>query len=166
MGQLELHTDDLTLRTVSMKELAEVVRTWDLIEGGISRGQARGIIRRMRRSHRRNRIGRLEHLCLAVFEKGKGEIIGWCGLDGRCVPGRTVIFYLIARAYRGRGYATQCARRLIAYAFEDAGLRRVDGGCAKDNAASRRVMEKAGMVLVGTEENGDFQFCVERRKSR
>ena len=160
---MKLITENLILRTVTMQEIAEVARTWDLIEGGVSRGQARKTIRRMRRNHRQNRAGHLEHLCFAIFEQGKGEIIGWCGLDGRCVPGRTVIFYLIARAYRGRGYATQCARRLIAYAFEDAGLRRVDGGCAKDNATSRRVMEKAGMVLVGTEKNGDPLFCIERR---
>ena len=38
------------------------------------------------------------------------------------------------------------------------------GGCAKENIASARAMEKGGMVQYGTEENGDplFRFTAKK----
>ena len=40
----------------------------------------------------------------------------------------------------------------------------VHGGCAKENIASARAMEKGGMVQYGTEENGDplFRFTAKK----
>ena len=49
-------------------------------------------------------------------------------------------------------------------AAEDFGLRSVHGGCDKDNIASKRAMEKGGMVQYGTEEDGDplFRFSAKQ----
>ena len=46
------------------------------------------------------------------------------------------------------GYATEAARALIRFGFEDLGLTVVYAQCDTRNFASRRVMEKAGMKLV------------------
>jgi len=39
------------------------------------------------------------------------------------------------------------ANRLVSYAFTALGMRRVEATCHPDNAASVRVLEKAGLVM-------------------
>ena len=53
-------------------------------------------------------------------------------------------------------------------AAEDYALSGVHGGCAKENIASARAMEKGGMVQYGTEENGDplFRFTAKEKTGR
>jgi len=159
---ITLTTKHLLLRTITMRDTAEVARMWNFEKGSISRSKARKAIRQMWRNQRRNRQTKLVHLCLAVFERDALGIIGWCGLDGKRAPDAPDLFYLIGAEHRGKGYATECARRLIAYALEDAGLPCVRGGCARENAASGRVMEKAGMIPCGFEPNGDPLFEIRR----
>ncbi len=55
---------------------------------------------------------------------------------------------------RGRGVMTRAMARVITYAFEDLGVRRVMAGAAVDNAASRHVIEANGLVAWGTERLG------------
>jgi ribosomal-protein-alanine N-acetyltransferase len=57
--------------------------------------------------------------------------------------------YRLARDARGRGYATEAARASLTYGFEQIGLERIVAVAAPANAASRRVMEKAGMTMEG-----------------
>ncbi|WP_271634744.1 NUDIX hydrolase [Solicola gregarius] len=52
-------------------------------------------------------------------------------------------------AYRGRGVATAAVRRLIAYAFDDLGLARVEARVAPDNRAALRVAARSGLRLEG-----------------
>ena len=42
--------------------------------------------------------------------------------------------------------------------MEEYALRAVHGGCFRDNIASARAMEKAGMVLCGHEDNSDPRY--------
>ena len=55
--------------------------------------------------------------------------------------------------------------QLLRIAAEDYALSSVHGGCAKENIASARAMEKSGMVQYGTEENGDplFRFTAKEK---
>lgn len=55
---------------------------------------------------------------------------------------------------RGRGVMTRAMARVVRYAFEDLGVRRVMAGAAVDNAASRRVIESNGLVAWGVERMG------------
>lgn len=71
-------------------------------------------------------------------------------VDGIGQPGvprgtEAVIGYIVDPRRTGRGYATDITRGLQAAAFEHLGIRRVTAGCFADNAASARVLEKAGM---------------------
>lgn len=152
-------TKDLIVRTVAINDVAEVARMWNFGNGSISVAEAEKAIINMQENHSKNKIGRIYHLCFAIFEKGNDRIIGWCGLDGK--SGNTLnIFYLIDEHYRNRGYATQCAEGLITYAFECMNVTAINGGCDKNNKASFRVMEKAGMTQIGFEENGDPLFRI------
>jgi RimJ/RimL family protein N-acetyltransferase len=159
---MELHTPDLLLRPVTPEDVPEVARMWNFEQGSISAEDAAKAVASMRRNHRRNRAGHIHHLCFAVFENGGQKIIGWCGLDGKRSPKQPDIFYLIGQEYRGKGYATQCAKRLLEHAFETVELDSVHGGCSKENVASFRVQEKAGMIQNAFEANGDPLFYIDK----
>jgi RimJ/RimL family protein N-acetyltransferase len=47
----------------------------------------------------------------------------------------------------GQGLATEGARAALRYGFEVVGLERIISTARADNAASRRVMEKCGLVF-------------------
>jgi RimJ/RimL family protein N-acetyltransferase len=53
--------------------------------------------------------------------------------------------WVIAPEHAGRGYATEAARELLRFCFEDLGVRRVVAQCFTDNVASWKLMERLGM---------------------
>ena len=61
--------------------------------------------------------------------------------------------YSIVPEYRGKGYATEVARAMIEWAFDQPGVKRVTADCLADNYASIRVLEKAGMRQIEPEGN-------------
>lgn len=46
----------------------------------------------------------------------------------------------------GMGFATEAAREVLRFAFEENAVFRVSTGCITENAASERVMRKCGMI--------------------
>ncbi len=162
---MDYQTKDLILRSVMKDDLTEVARTWPSDHSPLSDAEALEAIASMQGNYEKNTKGRICHLCLAVCRKDQpGTIMGWCGLDGRQHPAEPEIFILLDEAYRNQGYGTQCVKELLRIAVEDYTLGSVHGGCARENIASARAMEKGGMVQYGTEENGDplFRFCVKQ----
>ena len=156
---MDYQTEDLILHYVTEDDLAEVARTWPADHHPLSDTEAREAIAYMRGNYERNTKGRICHLCLAVCGKEHpGTILGWCGLDGTGNHSGPEIFILLDEAYRNQGYGTQCVKELLRIAVEEYALNSVHGGCAKENVASARAMEKGGMVQYGTEENGDPLF--------
>ena len=169
LKQPGFETEQLLLRFVTEDDLPEVMRTWPSNHRPVSEAEAREAIASMRGNCERNRKGCICHLCLAVCGKDHpGTIMGWCGLDGRRNHVEPEIFILLDEEYRNKGYGTQCVKELLRIAAEDYGLSSVHGGCAKENVASARAMEKGGMVQYGTEENGDplFRFAAKERAER
>ena len=162
---MELYTNDLLLKTVTDDDIDEVARMWEFEKGNIPLSEAQKAIEYMQNNHKQNHTGYIYHLCFAIYEKDMDKIIGWCGLDGKPDsknPDRMEIFYLIDSAYRNKGYATQCALKLLEHAFEVAKIERVFGGCFKDNISSYKVLSKSGMVLYQIRENGDPKFFIDK----
>ena len=86
----------------------------------------------------------------ALIEKRSGLLIGDCGLIP--VEGRgpeIELSYDIARAFWGKGYATEAARECLRFGFENLKLDRIVGLSYSDHLASRRVLEKTGMTYDG-----------------
>jgi RimJ/RimL family protein N-acetyltransferase len=159
---MKLTTDDLILRPVTESDLEEIARMWKHPEQ-ISLEEASKVLETMKQRHSKNQVKAIYHLCLGVFRKVEpNTLIGWCGLDGRCSPGKIALFYIVAEGFRRRGYATQCATELLRFAFEDMQYDMVSGGCAKDNLASFRVMEKAGMCHNEVYEDGGLGFYIDK----
>ncbi|RZJ32290.1 MAG: N-acetyltransferase [Brevundimonas sp.] len=57
--------------------------------------------------------------------------------------------YWIGSRFAGRGLGTAAVRALIRFAFSELKLHRVEASCVPHNAASRRVLEKAGFEHEG-----------------
>ncbi len=55
--------------------------------------------------------------------------------------------YLLAEAAWGKGLATELVAGFIAWCRKQAGVTSIVGGVARDNPASKRVLEKNGFVL-------------------
>jgi len=82
-----------------------------------------------------------------IESRADGRLIGMIELrpDGY----KADFGYVLARSEWGKGYATEALRVLIEFAFTLPGVRRVWAVCDVDNAASARVMEKAGLEREG-----------------
>ncbi|MGB4588558.1 MAG: GNAT family N-acetyltransferase [Clostridiaceae bacterium] len=50
--------------------------------------------------------------------------------------------YVFNRKYQGQGYATESAKRIMEYAFEELGARRIIAMCSPKNMASWRLLER------------------------
>jgi ribosomal-protein-alanine N-acetyltransferase len=102
----------------------------------------------------------------AVVEKESNQLIGTCGLGYQRDGGLPVEFgYSLARAYWGRGLATEAARACLRYVFEHLSLAEIAASVDSRNVASQRVLEKIGFVLQRTEqlEDGvDFWYTATR----
>jgi RimJ/RimL family protein N-acetyltransferase len=85
---------------------------------------------------------------LAVVLADKGLLVGACGITraGRD-KGKKVgwVGYEIAPWHWGKGFATEAARAVIDFGFEELGLDRISGDTLAINKASVRVMRKLGM---------------------
>lgn len=88
---------------------------------------------------------------LAVTEREGGRLVGDAGLHPLAGRGPDIeLGYTLAHAAWGRGYATEAGRALIAHAFEELHVERVVAQVEPANQASRRVLEKLGMIERGT----------------
>lgn len=58
--------------------------------------------------------------------------------------------YRLARAAWGKGYATEIAKALVQYAFEDLKLTEIYGTTDPDNVVSQKVLLKAGLTDIGS----------------
>ena len=113
----------------------------------------------------------------AAVRRDTGEFLGWFHLrPAREAPeDEPELGYRLRRDAWGRGYAAEGARALVDSAFRDHDVRRVVAETMAVHAASRRVMEKAGLRLVRAfvqpwpdpipgDEHGDVEYALTREE--
>lgn len=87
-------------------------------------------------------------LFLGLWRRHDGELLGALGVHLRGAAELEIGYWLPAR-HHGRGYASEAAAAAaLAYA-EAFPRRRLIAECRPDNAASRRVLAKAGFAATG-----------------
>ena len=86
-----------------------------------------------------------------IFADADQSLLGAITLSNvrRGVAESGTLGYWVGQAHAGRGYATAAVRAVVAHAFDDLKLHRVEAACVPSNLASRRVLEKAGFALEG-----------------
>jgi ribosomal-protein-alanine N-acetyltransferase len=86
-----------------------------------------------------------------VIHVAQNRLIGLASFNGAPdAEGAVEISYAIAPAYTGRGYATEAARLLIAYATSSGQVRTVRAHTLPEENASTRVLEKCGFQHRGS----------------
>ena len=106
--------------------------------------------------------GRLDRLgTWAAESSSTGEFLGW--FHFRPGPDSDItnidLGYRLRRPAWNHGYATEGSRALINRGFIELGVERVFAHTMTLNAASRHVLEKSGLTLVGTSPyDGPFEI--------
>jgi RimJ/RimL family protein N-acetyltransferase len=89
------------------------------------------------------------------------DFVGWWtlqpphGPDQPKIAGEADLGYRLLRRHWRRGYASEGARELIRYGFDDLGLDRIFAQTMAANAASRATMSAAGLTYVRGFVSGD-----------
>jgi RimJ/RimL family protein N-acetyltransferase len=93
----------------------------------------------------------------AALLKPANEFIGWFHLwPPEGWPYDAEVGYRLRREFWAQGFATEGTRALIDKAFNEYGLQSVCARTLRENAGSRRVMEKAGLHFVQDFEERRF----------
>jgi len=156
-----IKTERLILRPFAMSDASEfhqiitqeeVLRY--LAEGLISLAELRKILDWLIDCYDRNSPQRIIKFTLAVTHKKTNKIIGWCGLGPlEFSPSEMEIYYGLSVDHWGRGLATEAAKALLDYGFQEIGLDTIVAVTKPENVASRRVIEKLGMKYREVVEN-------------
>jgi RimJ/RimL family protein N-acetyltransferase len=86
----------------------------------------------------------------AIALRAGGWLIGSCGIRKETATAQQAdLGYEIAPSHWGHGYATEAARAVLAFGFQDLRLHRVWASCVAENTASARVLEKLEMRREG-----------------
>ena len=91
-----------------------------------------------------------EGVQLAIERRDDGALVGTIGLSVDRRHSRAELGYFVGVPYWGNGYATEAARAVVDYAFDQLQVNRVYALHFVGNPASGRVLEKVGMQLEGT----------------
>ncbi len=90
----------------------------------------------------------------AIDELSTGKLIGFIGLSPRKLPffstPQVDIGWRLAAAVWGKGYATEGARAVLAFAKHQIGLKEIISIATAQNTASIAVMKKIGMTYQRT----------------
>jgi RimJ/RimL family protein N-acetyltransferase len=86
-------------------------------------------------------------LSLLVELKAVGKVIGQVGIGVTVTEGHRqgTMGWLLGRKYQGQGLATEAARALLRFGFEELGLHRIAARTGLDNVRSWQLMERLGM---------------------
>jgi [ribosomal protein S5]-alanine N-acetyltransferase len=82
-----------------------------------------------------------------ITRRASEEVLGTVAL--RLQGHRAELGYALGRAHWGRGFATEAANAVVAWALAQPELHRVWAICDVDNVASAHVLEKIGMEREG-----------------
>ena len=86
----------------------------------------------------------------AITLAGEDRMIGSCGAHNWNRGDRHIdIGYQLLPAYWGGGYATEAARAIIGWLFENLDLHRIQADCTDGKIASERVLLKCGFTVEG-----------------
>lgn len=85
----------------------------------------------------------------ALVDRESRSVVGSAGFKGAPEEGMVEIAYGIVADYQGRGYATEAAAALVAFAFENARVSMIRAHTLPTVNASTRVLAKCGFEHIG-----------------
>lgn len=82
-----------------------------------------------------------EHF-FVIADNKTDELMGVCVLRPNKIDSNGNMGYWIGKPYRGKGYVLEACKLIINFGFNKLKLHRIEIRCAKENKASKRVIEK------------------------
>lgn len=165
-----LQTGRLVLRGFTLRDAPDVQQLageWDVARTLLSvpHPYEDGVAEEWISGHR-SAFERGEGVSFAIVLRTREALCGACGLTINSRDNNAELGYWIGSPYWGRGYATEAAREVVRYGFEELGLHRIYAAHFGRNPASGRVLEKLGMSYEGTRRQhhrkwGDYEDRVE-----
>lgn len=155
MNTLELRTERLSLRLIRPSDLQLIHELHSLPE--TDRFNALGIPKNIAETKAiitgwiaENQQQEISNYTFAIELREKQQFVGLAGFKlGNKKYQRAEVWYKIHSDYWGKGIATEVLGMTLDFGFDTLQLHRIEAGCAVDNAASIRVLEKAGMKQEG-----------------
>ncbi|MDF2707453.1 MAG: family acetyltransferase, partial [Nonomuraea muscovyensis] len=147
----ELTTDRLLLRTWSADEATAVLgdaRSAQWADDFPAEGDR--FIAGFIAEHPGNTLGAFGQRL--IIERTTGLVVGSIGLFWPPSDGVLDIGYGVVDSRRGRGYATEATRAMVAFALSAPEVHTVSAGAELTNPASVRVLEKCGFQRVTVED--------------
>ena len=84
------------------------------------------------------------------IENTESAFVGLIGLTmGKPAYKNAEAWFKLRPNYWNKGYATEALKVILDFSFKDLKLHRIEAGCAVENKASKRVLEKVGMIKEG-----------------
>jgi len=153
---VELQTERLTIKELSLADLEEIHYLHSLPE--TDEFNTLGIPDTIKTTElllaewigQQNAIPRMSFIfCIKLIKTN--QFIGLIALNlGKLSFKIAEAWYKVLPAYWGQGYTTEALTELLKFGFFDLRLHRIEAGCAVENIASIRVLEKVGMFREGS----------------
>lgn len=169
VGTLQIETQHLTLRRVSVEDTGAIYRNWAQyadsyrylrLEPLPDAKAARAYIERVARGYKNP-----EQYQWVIVEKQSGDPIGLCSLSVVSEHDETGTYAVsIGKPFWNRGYASEILSALVRFGFDEIGFNRIEAYHAVDNPASGVVMTKCGFLYEGRarqkyRSNEGFEDC-------
>ena len=153
---MELQTERLKIKELSLTDLEEIHHLHSLPE--TDEFNSLGIPANIQATEfllsewirQQNAIPRISYtFCIELIEKNK--FIGLIALNlGKPRFKIAEVWYKIHPTYWRQGYTTEALIKIIEWGFLNLKLHRIEAGCAVENIASIKTLEKVGMVREGS----------------
>jgi RimJ/RimL family protein N-acetyltransferase len=143
MNALPLQTENLRLVVPTLEELRAQIDRMDAIQKAAVSPEW---------------LARLETAAAAevwlrgftMVHRATGAVVGQCAFKRPPVADKTVeIAYMVEPEHQGKGYATEAAKALVAFAFSSGQVRVVRAHTLREQNASTRVLAKCGFEHIG-----------------
>jgi RimJ/RimL family protein N-acetyltransferase len=150
-SKIIIETERLILRTWKESDIAPIValnkdpRVMEFFPSVLTQKQTEEFIKRLEKHFEKHGF-----TLYPVELKKTHQCIGFVGLA--TIPFKTAftpaieIGWRLAYDYWGKGYATEAAKAVLNYAFNDLKMNKIVSFTTSKNVGSRRVMEKIGMI--------------------
>jgi len=93
---------------------------------------------------------KITNYTFTLLDRQGGKFIGLFGLNlGREIYKSGEVWYKLSPNFWSKGFATESLNSILDFCFKDLNLHRIEAGCAVENTASYKVMEKVGMIREG-----------------
>jgi ribosomal-protein-alanine N-acetyltransferase len=152
-------TETAVDEVLEMHSHPDVARYLNIEGKGYDRAKAEARVAGWRQEYAENGLGKHR-----MSRKADGQFVGRAGFS-QFIPGTAEIGYSLARSHWGQGYASEIAQALSDWLFETRRDASFIGFAHRDNAASRRVLEKIGMQPTheGIIADMPHQFYIKQR---